>query len=261
MSSAESVELDLAPRCLNCHYVLIGIESPRCPECGRSIDWPAVRAAAGRQLPIERRRGWGRPIGLVHTWWLVVARPRRFARLLRPESSTWLAAGFALMCMAVAMVPRTFVDTIVSPFHWAAGVWFHNEVEALLFFLLDFRRGERWTVRLALWRKVAFYTTAFVSLNLYAGSPGLTSSVTNANFPWVLDPSSWPPDDAEELVRGVVYYWWMIALGLIVWHHLRRKRVFLLILAVLPWVTLAACEVADPLGNFIVDVVNILLSP
>ncbi len=247
------------PRCLRCHYILVGLPSDRCPECGTLIDWAAVRNATHHPpLPIERARGWRRWWGAVQTWALVLFHPRRTARSISEDTSTFWATVFALGCMGLAVGGHG----LLSDFDrgalagWVAGVWFHVECQSLLFLLLEFR-AESWWRRWKMWRNVSLLTTAFVVLDIPAGPPLLGLPLTTANFPWPLDPSTWDPNkwwplrniDVGELLCGITYYWWMIVLTTIVWLRLRRKWVILVIVVTLPLVSAVSCELGAQLAQ------------
>ncbi|MFH1745450.1 MAG: hypothetical protein ABIG44_00230 [Planctomycetota bacterium] len=245
-----------APRCLECDYILIGLPGDRCPECGTRINWEAVRAAILHTgLPVERRRGWGRLVGVVQTWALVLFRPRTFARRVSERFSVWPATFFALGCMAIGVLGNTYLGldqagSSMAIVAWIIGCWFHIECQSLLFWGLDWRSTHR--LRLWLfWRKVSLYTTAFVTLDWLAGPPMIEGYTQAGNFPWILDwnwrpiSSWWPPGSNEfsDLARGVAYYWWMGVLIVTLWIRLRRKWCLLIILAAMPGITLLSCEV------------------
>jgi hypothetical protein len=243
--------LDQAPRCLRCDYILVGLPGNRCPECGTTIDWDVVIAAARYPgLPIDRRGGWGRITGGILTWLLVLYRPVMFAKRLSERSSVFRATLFALVCMTLGIAGNAFlgVDRMGTGrelLAWTIGVWFHVECQSFVFLLLDLRKHS-WLRQWSLWRKVSLYTTAFVALDWAAGPPMMDGYTDGGNFPWLLDPGSWWPlskIDAPGLLRGVAYYWWMAVLLLTLWLRLHRKWCLLIIVVLMPGITMVSCRV------------------
>jgi len=60
------------------------------------------------------------------------------------------------------------------------------------------------------------------------------------NFPWLLGPDTWWPlrgIDDFDLLRGVIYYWWMRVLTATLWMRARRKWCVLIALALTPEIT------------------------
>lgn len=168
--------------------------------------------------------------------------------------------AFAAICLLVGVAANGLwgldspdrTDRVIA---WIAGCWFHIECQSFLFFLLDYRPYQR--VRLwAFWRKVSLYTTAFVVLDWAAGPP-LFGDYWEGNFPWLLDRDTWKPGrwwpiterDLFEIIRGVVYYWWMAVLAVTLWRRLRRKWGLILILLLMPMVTMASCRFGYHLSN------------
>lgn len=49
--------LPIPPTCRQCSYILTGLPSNRCPECGTTFQWPEVRKRAGRILSAVNRLG------------------------------------------------------------------------------------------------------------------------------------------------------------------------------------------------------------
>ncbi len=253
------------PRCPRCEYLLIGLTADRCPECGTPIDWTQV-TYAGRHpgLPLDRARGWARVWAGVTTWFVVLFRPLKFARQVSEAYSVWPPTVFAALAIFVGLAgnwvvalervddkPRAFIS-------WCVGIWVHIELQSLVFWLADLRRGgvlRRWS----LWRKVSLYTTAFVVLDWVAGPPLMSSYTESWTFPWVLDPESWarllrtPPvyPSLADTLRGIVFYWWMTVLLVALWVRLRRKWMLLFIAAALPGVTLGSCWVGMWVHEFL----------
>jgi hypothetical protein len=69
-------DAELDPLCPFCGYILRGIESPRCPECGNDIDYAALHEP---QIPWVHRKRIGGLRAYWRTVWLVMFQPRRFA--------------------------------------------------------------------------------------------------------------------------------------------------------------------------------------
>ena len=69
-------DAELDPLCPFCGYILRGIESPRCPECGHDIDYATLHEP---QIPWVHRKRIGGLRGYWRTVWLVMFQPRRFA--------------------------------------------------------------------------------------------------------------------------------------------------------------------------------------
>lgn len=74
VSCLSDAELD--PLCPFCGYILRGIESARCPECGHDIDYATLHEP---QIPWVHRKRIGGLRGYWWTVWLVMFQPRRFA--------------------------------------------------------------------------------------------------------------------------------------------------------------------------------------
>jgi hypothetical protein len=94
--------------CPACGYWLRGIESPRCPECGKPIDREALKTEG---IPWERRR----TIGWIRAYWrtvrIAILRPRRFAEsVANPVYAD--ARSFQHITVMLAYVPMLI-----------AGVW------------------------------------------------------------------------------------------------------------------------------------------
>lgn len=245
------------PRCLRCEYLLIGLSGERCPECGTAIDWTRAKYA-GRHpgLPLDRARGMGRVWAGSITFLMVLFRPLKFARQISEFSSVWPATVFAAVAIAVGFVGN-FAFGPSGPYPlWFVGIWAHVELQSLVFWLADFRPGHalrRWSF----WRKVSLYTTAFVALD-WAGPPAIEEYFRGWTFPWILDKDMWarllgtPPQypSLNETLCGIVFYWWMAVLTIVLWVRLRRKWMLLFILAALPGVTLASCWVAVQLYDW-----------
>jgi hypothetical protein len=244
---------DLLPRCTQCEYLLVGLPGTRCPECGKEIDWAEVerQIELRRGLPLDRARGWRRiPAGGL-TFLAVLFRPRWFAQRISETASVWPATFFALACMVLG-IGLNFFAGWDRPGQWPAavgwfgGTWFHNEAQALLFFILDFR-PRNWRRQWSTWRRLSFYTTAFVVLDAVAGPPLIHGYFDDANFPWLLNPRTWPDATwltvTERLLRGLAYYWWIAVLVTALTVRLRRKWALLLILVALPGVTMVSCRV------------------
>lgn len=239
------------PRCPHCDYILLGLDSARCPECGTAIDWDFVTTATQRgRLPSEYHVGWQRWRGFGETWLLILFRPRHFAERLSERSPTWVSMAFAIVCMAVGITINSLLgfDRLAEGWvlAWVYGVLIHNELQSLLFLLADFR-AHRWVRQWAQWRKLSYYTTAFVTLDVVAGPP-VFHSYTEANFAWPFDTSWWQSlaDFSLEALwgafRAVAYYWWMVVLTICLWIRLRRKWAILVILVLMPGVTMVSCR-------------------
>jgi hypothetical protein len=94
--------------CPACGYWLRGIESQRCPECGKPIDREALNAEG---IPWERRRTIGRIRAYWRTMWMAILRPRRFAQYVaNPVYAD--ARSFQHITVLLAYVPMLI-----------AGVW------------------------------------------------------------------------------------------------------------------------------------------
>jgi len=238
-------------RCVECDYMLRGLTSVRCPECGTRIDWAAACEAASHPgLPIDQATGWGRIVGGLRTWMLVLFRPRIAASALSDRSPMWPSTVFAVACIALGVVGNwVWGDDEAPPVAWVVGCWFHIECQTVLFFLADLPRRHRLR-RWAFWRKVSLFTTAFVVLDWFGGPPVL-SSFSDANFPWPLEGTTWSlrtwwptgKHTAYFVVRGAAYYWWMVVLTVILLRRLRRRWVLALIIPLMPLVTIASCRV------------------
>ena len=94
--------------CEMCGYDLRGLAEARCPECGVAFD-PTAQVVA--EVPWLRRREIGRLRGYHRTVWLVVARPRAFARQAARPVQVDVAAGdaFRRVSVVVAAVSAALV--------------------------------------------------------------------------------------------------------------------------------------------------------
>jgi hypothetical protein len=89
-------------RCPTCNYVLAGLPTNRCPECGQEFNLAELRAAlAGKPQPVWPR---GR-FGPVSIWLAVLFTPGRFAREF-PRCHDILRANlYSLGCYVLAGLP------------------------------------------------------------------------------------------------------------------------------------------------------------
>lgn len=102
-------EIESAPRCPKCGYVLIGLTENRCPECGGTFD-PAIVEQAGLQaalLPWERPEKWGVVLRLLRTFAQASFRPGRyFANVSQRRDHRIVGTGrliFGLVILAACM--------------------------------------------------------------------------------------------------------------------------------------------------------------
>ncbi len=72
----DHLDAELDPLCPFCGYILRGITSPRCPECGHDIDYDTLHEP---QIPWVHRKRIGGLRGYWRTVWLVMFQPQRFA--------------------------------------------------------------------------------------------------------------------------------------------------------------------------------------
>jgi hypothetical protein len=181
-------------RCPECRYNLTGLAADRCPECGTTLNWDAVRRAAGpAPIAFERARGWRRILAFFITALTVLFLPWKFARQANERVSFWPALFFALVCFA-----STSIALLVSPDApdiWAA--WMitaavYIPIQALWLSLLDpafYRRPKR---TLRFWLLIGFYTSAAMLTEVVSGPPMVT---INDLVRFVVGlPVEWTPD-------------------------------------------------------------------
>jgi len=255
-------DVSRTPRCPDCAYIVLGLPSNRCPECGNLFEWSEVTglAAVDPRLPVQQP-GVSRWLGAARTWLLVLLYPHKFAQLVS-HSGVPAATVFGAACIAIgALGNATFGVEAVSPreaWAWAVACWFHIECQSVLFFLLDLHR-RNYLRQWMLWRNLSLYTTAFVVLDVFFGPP---CAEPFRNYPLVVCPGSWdiPDDWITWLARGIVYHWWLLVLLTAVWLRLRRKWIAILIIPAMVAVTATSTYIGvafDDLRNRLVPLVPI----
>jgi len=147
--------------CLACDYNLTGITSARCPECGRALDWDALRAERERDrgrrgTPWERWPWYLKPAGLLVTAFQVALLPWVFASQLPAHPRLRWPLTFALLClasiMAYAVYPR---DLFFLTAYLVGATVCTLALAVLLWLLLTPRRVPR---PFRFWLAVACYT-------------------------------------------------------------------------------------------------------
>src|SRR4051794_27433393 len=88
--------------CPHCGYNLHGIESTRCPECGKEVDRSML---TGRRIAWENRREIGRVRAYLRTAVAFTFRPSHSARESRRDVAYADAVRFRLVTVALASLP------------------------------------------------------------------------------------------------------------------------------------------------------------
>lgn len=100
---------DTGLRCPRCDYNVTGLVEPRCPECGETLDWNALRAAAfGPRIPFERLRGRRKPLGFLLTAVSVLLAPWVFARQATARIDARHGLSFLAVCFASTLLSLIF---------------------------------------------------------------------------------------------------------------------------------------------------------
>lgn len=153
---------DSGLRCPRCDYNLTGITNSRCPECGNSVDWGAVQAAA---LAGSRRRGppWERwpwylaPVSFMVTALQTAFTPWILARQIPDRPRLWLPLIFAATCAAGFWLGFMQCYRFTYAYHWLIGAASYAVMQVLALPPLLPRRRPTWAWRY--WLTITCYTT------------------------------------------------------------------------------------------------------
>jgi hypothetical protein len=142
---------DSGLHCPKCEYNLTGIESERCPECGTTINWDAVRLVrdveAQRPSTCWERWPWPlKPLAFLVTAFQAALLPWIFARQLPACPRRLAALTFLVLCIAVGLLVATHFSGADRQdiCMWVVGVVSHVLLQTLVFGLaLPLPRAKR----------------------------------------------------------------------------------------------------------------------
>jgi hypothetical protein len=169
---APAVLADSGLRCPRCEYNLTGLTDARCPECGTTFDWEAVRRAA-QNAPIiafERARGWRQLPAFFVTWATILFAPWAFARQAVIRARGWYALVFGVLCF-VPVTARYVLE-------WRDGeiwlVWIGTAaayvlLQAVFLAAVDWSGWRHPLASLRFWLIMGGYTSAIVATEFVYG--------------------------------------------------------------------------------------------
>lgn len=241
---------DARLHCLKCDYNLTGITSDRCPECGCELDWDQIKHWAALELSTHGTR-WERsswlalPLALITTTLEVMLMPWIFARQIGSQHRVWPAVGFAITCMAIAMVIVPLIqgeETQLSV--WLPCVIVHIVLQTFLFALV--LRPQRIRHPIRFWFVISAYTTYPVLFEMFSGPPYITLEQTNI-WPLVfLYQTSGAWGNSPDVTASTMYYLWLAGLVTIAYQRLphHRRWYSLLMIVLIPLLTVTSYYVA-----------------
>lgn len=244
-SAADVAPADAGLYCPRCDYNLTGIESPRCPECGDSVDWDAVHAAARAR---SRRRGppWERwpwylaPVSFVVTVLQVACAPWLLARQLPDRPRLWPGLLFVGLCgLCGWLCVRHFVMSDYVVYTWWIGTAVYATLQVLAFATWLPLARVRWPWRY--WFAATCYTSYPLLLPVLIEVRGraafLKHVFPSGGFPSVIPPCFWPPycsvwpfdrwglrsTGSFDGLTTVTFYGWAVGLLVIATTRTRRQ--------------------------------------
>lgn len=231
------------PRCLQCGYILFGLTSRRCPECGWDIDWKLARASKEQRrpgTPAHRTTGWARLPATAATVLMMLFWPSRFARCLRWDEPLRPALWVAVIAGCIAAMPELDHidgDCIDAAFFYATAITVCIACNSLGFTAISRSGPGRLTPagRCRFFLLVSLYSTCFIAAWGWLGPPQLRNW-SHATFLWPLDDLAANlnrlPVDGEFLARTAVYYWWILILWTVAAIRIRPRWAVLFFLPV-----------------------------
>ncbi len=247
---------DSGLRCLECDYNLTGLTGDRCPECGATVDWGAVRrmrdVEAGRRGTYWEQWPWRlKPLGFFATAGQAAFVPWLFARQLPSRPRLVAPLSFLAVCMVIGSLVVTYVSGGGRPDTWLVGVVSHVLLQTFVFGL-----------SLPVLR-VGYPFRFWLAVTCYTSYPLLLEGLDRPPYilPFHRASSVWPFtvlwNDTPAILTSVLYYVWWIGLSIIAYARLPRRhvrRVVLLVLAVFAMTVVSSysgCYVGDYLANLL----------
>lgn len=253
-----NVASDSGLYCPRCEYNLTGLTESRCPECGTTINWDAVRRARDAEA---RRTGtcWERwpwqlkPVGFLATAFQAALLPWVFARQVPSRPRLLSAFAFLAVCMvAGSLVAAHFSTGQRDICMWVVGVGSHVLLQTFVFGLaLPLPRLKR---PFRFWLAVTCYTSYPLLLEGLDAPPYI--------LPFHKESNLWPfarfYGNGTALLTSIVYYVWWVGLAVIAFVRLpqrHRRRVVVVVLAVLA-MTVVSSYSGCQLGSFVAEQLN-----
>lgn len=216
------------PTCPACSYILVGLDDPRCPECGRRFTWDSSELYNSRRpaIAFERARGWRRVPAFVATCLTILFAPWIFARQIVSHVSWVHATAFALICFATTLI--SFAFGCDAPFFvaWTVTAMLYIVAQALLLLFLDAPNLSRPSRSFQFWLCVGGYTSAIVVTEFVNGPPyvrfdGLVEwvswvvqSILDGDFNYATSPSlTYWKSSVEESIQLLQLILWLTGLA------------------------------------------------
>jgi hypothetical protein len=228
-TTPELAATDSGLRCPRCDYNLTGLTRARCPECGETFDWDAVRRASQNvpTIAFERARGWRRIPAFFVTWATVLFTPWIFARQAVMRLGTADGIAFGLICFVTTA--GGFATDMDLDFWatWLCTAIVYVALQTVGLALADWPGWRHPAQTLRFWLLVGCYTSAVMTTEIVRGPPPVFVEDLWAVLRGT-EPNSWM-DEVFELSVDAAVWWtqialWLAALGACYAARLRRAH-------------------------------------